>query len=109
PVRPWLFAFVFRCASDWRRLARHRVELLGAAVEPAAPTARADDALAHQEDLRLVLDALETMDMDRRAIFILVEIDECPVKDAAQTFGVPLFTARSEEHTSELQSRSDLV
>ena len=29
PIRPWLFAFSFRCASDWRRLARHRVEVLG--------------------------------------------------------------------------------
>src|SRR5215472_17365750 len=39
PLRPWLFAFAFRCASDWRRLARHRVEVLGEQGE-AAPTPR---------------------------------------------------------------------
>ena len=27
PLRPWLFAFAFRFASDYRRLARHRVEV----------------------------------------------------------------------------------
>src|SRR5579862_3687219 len=55
PIRPWLFAFAVRCASDWRRLARHRVEVLGAEGETAA-TGDAD-ALAlveRREDADLV-------------------------------------------------------
>ena len=36
PLRPWLFAFAFRFASDYRRLARHRVEV----YEEPAGTAR---------------------------------------------------------------------
>ena len=36
PVRPWLFAFAFRVASDYRRLARHGT-VLGMDVD-AAPT-----------------------------------------------------------------------
>jgi RNA polymerase sigma factor (sigma-70 family) len=28
PLRPWLFTIAFRCASDYRRLARHRHETL---------------------------------------------------------------------------------
>src|SRR5690349_199974 len=33
PLRPWLFVFAFRQASDYRCLARHRVELTGLEVE----------------------------------------------------------------------------
>src|SRR3954469_6940209 len=35
PMRPWLFAFAVRFASDYRRLARHKTDLLGDA-EPAS-------------------------------------------------------------------------
>src|SRR5262249_14351656 len=45
PVRPWLFAFAFRFASDYRRLVRHRVEIyeepVGKAADPPA-----DDVVA---------------------------------------------------------------
>src|ERR1700722_2122177 len=33
PVRPWLFACAYRIASEQRRLARHRLEVLGSGVE----------------------------------------------------------------------------
>src|SRR5438067_3470319 len=58
---------------------------------------------------------------DERAVLELVAIDGLPVKDAAAALGIRHGTARvrlhrarrnrtrSEEHTSELQSRFDLV
>jgi RNA polymerase sigma-70 factor (ECF subfamily) len=95
PLRPWLFAFAFRCASDWRRLARHRVEVLGLAVEAAEPAARADEALERRQDRDLVLRALEEIEIDRRAVFILHELDECPMKEIAVSLGIALFTGYS--------------
>jgi RNA polymerase sigma-70 factor, ECF subfamily len=95
PMRPWLFAFAFRCASDWRRLARHRVELLGDPAEPASPAAPADEAMARGQDLALLLRALEGVDIDRRAVLILYELDEVPMKEIAASLGIPLFTAYS--------------
>ena len=95
PIRPWLFAFAFRCASDWRRLARHRVEVLGATVEALAGTPGGDEALERAEDVELVLRALEAVDVDRRAVFILFELDGCPMKEIAGSLGIPLFTAYS--------------
>jgi RNA polymerase sigma-70 factor (ECF subfamily) len=95
PMRPWLFAFAVRCASDWRRLARHRVELLGEPVEPVSPASAPDERIAHDEDLALLLRALERVDMDRRAVLILYELDEVSMKDIAASLGIPLFTAYS--------------
>src|SRR5580658_2891468 len=34
PVRPWLFVFAMRMARDYRRLARHRREVVGVTEEP---------------------------------------------------------------------------
>src|SRR5260370_25568530 len=41
PIRPWLFGFALRCASNWRNLASHRAEVLGTRSETrcTAPTA----------------------------------------------------------------------
>jgi RNA polymerase sigma-70 factor, ECF subfamily len=95
PIRPWLFAFAARSASDWRRLKRHRVEVLGHRGEPAASTPIADAALATAEDAYLVLRALECVEADRREVFILYELDECPMKEIARALGIPLFTGYS--------------
>jgi RNA polymerase sigma-70 factor (ECF subfamily) len=95
PVRPWLFAFAVRCASNWRRQARHRGEVLGPSTEPVASTASADVLLLQAEEADLARRALESVAVDRRAVFILYELDECPMKEIAQSLGIPLFTAYS--------------
>jgi RNA polymerase sigma-70 factor (ECF subfamily) len=95
PLRPWLFAFAFRCASDWRRQARHRVELLGERVEPAGLAPSADDRLAREEDRALLHRALEQVEIHRRAVLILYELDEVPMREIADSLGIPLFTAYS--------------
>ena len=94
PARPWLFSFAYRAASDYRKLARHRVEVMTAQEAPAiAPTA--EQALERVDDARLVAEALESLEFDRRAVLIAFEMDELPMKVIAETTGVPLFTAYS--------------
>jgi RNA polymerase sigma-70 factor (ECF subfamily) len=95
PLRPWLFAFAVRCASDWRRLARHRVELLGEPQEHGSTTEGADAGIARAEDVALVHRALDQVDLDRRAVIILYELDDVPMKEIAAALGIPLFTAYS--------------
>lgn len=99
PLRPWLFGFAFRAASDYRRLARHRVEVLGgdeeAGGEPEAAGPHPEDALASREECALVFAALERVDLDRRAVLVAYELDECPMKEIAETLGIPLHTAYS--------------
>jgi RNA polymerase sigma-70 factor (ECF subfamily) len=95
PIRPWLFAFAVRCASDWRRQTRHRFEVMGPRPEPAATTPNADVAMGHAEDVDLVMRALECVAMDPRAVLILAEFDECPMREIARSLGIPLFTGYS--------------
>jgi RNA polymerase sigma-70 factor, ECF subfamily len=95
PLRPWLFAFAYRVAAAHRRLARHRVEVMGSHREPADGAARADDALVHREDRDLALRALEAVEIDRRAVFVLHEIDGVAIPEIAGALGIPTATAYS--------------
>ena len=94
PLRPWLFAFAFRFASDYRRLARHRVEVqdndAGTSADPPA-----DDALAARELRATIAQALESIDFVRRGVFILHELDGQPMAEIAETLGIPPNTAYS--------------
>ena len=96
PLRPWLFAIAFRCASDYRKLARHRHEALTTAdVERADPGERVDDALIGLEEKNLARRALLTVPEERRAVLILYDFDEVPMNDIAEALGIPLKTAYS--------------
>src|SRR3954462_7926341 len=48
PLRPWLFGFSFRIASDHRKLARHRHEAPPLAHEPADPRPQPDELVAEE-------------------------------------------------------------
>lgn len=98
PIRPWLFGFAFRSASDYRRLARHRLELMSTSDQDVDGPARAplaEEALGTREEQAMVLEALETIELDRRAVLIAYELDECPMKSIADALQIPLPTAYS--------------
>jgi RNA polymerase sigma-70 factor (ECF subfamily) len=95
PVRPWLFGFAFRLASDYRRLARNRYERVDDAIERRDERPNAEHHVAAAQDRALVHAALEKLDLDKRAVFILHEIDEQPIPEVAAALGIPLNTAYS--------------
>jgi len=74
PIKPWLFGIAFRVASDHRRRARHRREVLDSEREAVAPGKTADETLEQKEAQRLVLAALEHLEPDQRAVFVMHEI-----------------------------------
>ena len=97
PLKPWLFAFAFRVASDYRRLARHRTELGlpedGASSASHAPSA--EDRAVEREAAGLVALALDAMPIEQRAVFVMYEVDEIPMKEIAESLGIPANTAYS--------------
>jgi RNA polymerase sigma-70 factor (ECF subfamily) len=95
PMRPWLFGFAYRIASDHRRLARHRLEILGAPVEAVDPMRPADERIEADEERALVEAALAKIDLERRAILLLHDVEELPVPAIAKELGIPLNTAYS--------------
>jgi RNA polymerase sigma-70 factor (ECF subfamily) len=95
PLRPWLFGFAYRVAADYRRLARHRLELPHARADIADSQRPVDERIESHEERVLVQQALESVDVDRRAVFILHDLDEVPIPEIAEALGIPLNTAYS--------------
>lgn len=101
PIKPWLFGIAFRHASDYRRLARNRLEIVSAlgvggdSPEPADDSPGADVHYEQAEARRLVADALQSLDMDKRAVFVMHEIDGHAMPEIAEALKVPLNTAYS--------------
>jgi len=95
PLRPWLFGFAFRVAADYRRLSRNRCEQLGLTEEPFDQAPSAVEHLVTAERLELALSALECVEFERRAVFVLHELDECAIPDVAEALGININTAYS--------------
>jgi RNA polymerase sigma-70 factor (ECF subfamily) len=95
PLRPWLFAIAFRVAMDFKRLKRHGDESLSHGPDVLDQSADAESQLAASQDRALVLKALAPMEMNRKAVFVMHEIDGYSIPEIAQTLGVPLNTLYS--------------
>jgi RNA polymerase sigma-70 factor (ECF subfamily) len=96
PIKPWLFGIAFRLAADFKRLVRHDRELpIEQAVEARDGGRPPDEAAALAQDRQLVLDALARIELARRAVLIMHDIEELPVPEIADALEIPLGTAYS--------------
>ncbi len=95
PIKPWLFGFAFRMASDHRRRSRRRAETSTEGLELVDPAGGPGEQLAVRERLALAQSALETLELGRRAVFILHELDGVSIPEVAATLGIPVATAYS--------------
>jgi RNA polymerase sigma-70 factor (ECF subfamily) len=95
--RAWLFQIVLRVASDARRHRRRHPEDPdgGDALGHAAVEAPQAEALLRNEALSRLDAALETIDVGRRAVLVLHEIEEMTAPEIAQVLGIPLNTVYS--------------
>jgi len=95
PIRPWLFAFAFRKASEYRRSGQRRFEVAGHEHDVADPKLTALDALLEKEALDLGHAALSQLELGQRAVFVLHELDGCSMPQVAKALELPLNTAYS--------------
>lgn len=93
PLRPWLFGIAFRVASEHRKRAAR--ELLGDDTDAEDVGARPDDMVQARQSRSLLLQALSTIPLQRRAVLLMHEVDETPMRDVAEQLSIPLFTAYS--------------
>jgi RNA polymerase sigma-70 factor (ECF subfamily) len=94
-VKAWLFGIVRRAVADHRRAKRRRPEI--PTLDPPAgsfePATEADLDRARE---RALLDrALDSLDDDKREVFVLYELEQMPMAEVAAAVGAPLQTAYS--------------
>lgn len=92
PIRPWLFGIAYRVVADYHRSARTRPEPPG--LDTHDPPV-AVERLVARENQQLVLTALDRLPLERRAVFILHELDELTMPAIAEVIDSPLNTLYS--------------
>lgn len=99
-VRTWVFGIVLKVARDHRRthqrkeapLARSTPEEIDALL---APERSPHDAAVAAEANRVLQALLDSLDEEKRAIFLLAELEELPMPEIADALGLNLNTAYS--------------
>lgn len=98
-VRTWLFSICQRSASDYRRRAHNRREVM--VDEPLAGASTDSEQFTQSmEARRELLRALDLLDDDKRDVFVLFEIEGLEMKEVAEVVQCPLQTAYSRLHAA---------
>lgn len=104
-VNAWLFGICLRLAANYRRRSRHRRDHSSAALDDAsglrAPTALEPDQqlLRRQAEARVQV-VLGGMDLTKRAVFLMYEIEGLSCLQVAEQLGVPVGTVYSRLHAA---------
>jgi RNA polymerase sigma-70 factor (ECF subfamily) len=99
-IKRWLFVIAMGVASNYRRAAgRKRPERSAAGIDPDTLASRLTDdpfeQLAHAQQVHLFYRLLETLDDDKRAVFVLAELEQVSVAEIAETLSVNVNTAHA--------------
>jgi RNA polymerase sigma-70 factor (ECF subfamily) len=98
PLVAWLFGVCVRVAAAQRRRAHVRREQLWGSVPEDPATERPPDpeeALITAQSLARLRAVLDEMDLEKRAVFVMYEIDEVPAAEIASVLGIPFNTVHS--------------
>lgn len=96
PLRPWLFGFAYRTASDHRRLARHRNEVAEAPGGESRDEAPLPDERLEEARARMLCQrGLDALDFEKRTVLVMFDIEGRSAQDVADHFAIPLNTAYS--------------
>lgn len=89
-ARPWLFVIAMQLATNYRKLARHRIEPLSGDTPPE-PTSDGPDVeakLVASEEQALAREILDRMTPKLRAILVMHDLEERPMAEIAEELGI---------------------
>ena len=104
-LRGWLYGICVRVASDYRRSARVRREVLTDALPEAFDSIDLAESLDRERNARRLRTALEALDEPKRAAFVLFEIEELTLAEVSEAVGAPLQTVYSRIKAAREQMR----
>jgi RNA polymerase sigma-70 factor (ECF subfamily) len=94
-LRSWIYGICVRTASDYRRRMRGRKEQpMDLFPEPAVPAPQ-DEELERRRARALLEAVLDDLGEEKRAVFVLYELEELTMGEVAAALGCPLQTAYS--------------
>jgi len=104
-VRTWLYGILVRVVQAHRREIQQRLakESIAASDQRELSDDGAAEDLARKEATALVDGIVAEMDDEKRAVFVLVDLEETSVPDAARGLGVNLNTAYARLRAARLQ------
>jgi RNA polymerase sigma-70 factor (ECF subfamily) len=107
----WLFGICLRVAAAYRRRAWVRREIPTAETPDlveAPPSDQPDARYAMSQATATLERVLDAMDLERRAVFVMFEIDELPCETIAEVLGVPVGTVWSRLSAARKQFHAKL-
>lgn len=104
-VSTWLYGICRRVASTYRRRAYVRREKVTAEIAETAHQDTPEAAAITLDRRRLLHELLADLDVDRRAVLVMYELEELSCVTIADQLGLPVGTVYSRLH----QARDDLA
>lgn len=103
PIRPWLFSFAVRYASNYRRLARNQ------AHDPHDESPLRTEHSPQLEARDLILRALGRLDFDRRTVVVMHDLEGFDAPEIAAQLGIPVNTVYSRIRLARADFREAVV
>ena len=94
-TRTWVYGICIRAAADYRKRAHVRREVPNGDVPERAIPASQEHALDLERARQLLDRLLDELDPDKRAVYVLFEIEQLSMEEVAAAVGCPTQTAYS--------------
>lgn len=109
-VTTWLFGICTRIAANYRRRRRWTREIPSSSADDRPATLMlADEALIRREEQRLAERALEKLNVAKRAIFVMFELEGLTCNEIAELMSIPVGTVYSRLHSARRQLEKTLA
>ena len=107
----WLFGICMGLASNYRRWRRWKVEVLSGerADERPASSMLSDELLIRREEREFADQMLNKLDIGKRAIFVLFEIEGLSHAEISSLMNIPIGTVYSRLHAARRKLRKLLA